>query len=314
MVLETDFVIRAPTWDDLDAVLALIWACEAHDEGDAELMVDDLRGHWSRARFDLERDAWVVAAGDGRLAGYADVWDRAAGERFLAGGYVRPDCRGHGVGTFLVRAAEERANAKATPGARATISHTIFRDNEAAVRLLVAEGYTPAQHYWRMVMDLASTLPEPVQPGGISIRSYVAGQDDQAVWALVQEAFADNQDYLALPFEEWALFMLDRETFDPSLYFIADAGEEIAGVALCPKYEGWAWVRQLAIRRKWRRRGVGRALMQVAFAEFRRRGYGKVGLSTDSYNRTGARRFYESLGMAVERQHDGYEKKLGARS
>jgi ribosomal protein S18 acetylase RimI-like enzyme len=52
--------------------------------------------------------------------------------------------------------------------------------------------------------------------------------------------------------------------------------------------------------------------MQAAFAEFYHRGYKKVGLSTNSFNRTGAREFYLSLGMHVERQHDRYEKELEA--
>jgi ribosomal protein S18 acetylase RimI-like enzyme len=52
--------------------------------------------------------------------------------------------------------------------------------------------------------------------------------------------------------------------------------------------------------------------MQSAFGEFHGRGYGKVGLVVDSFNQTGARLFYESLGMRLERQHDRYEKRLVA--
>ena len=180
------------------------------------------------------------------------------------------------------------------------------------MRLLVAEGYLPVRHYWRMVKEVESEPVTAAPPEGITIRTFVPEQDERTVWEVVQEAFSDNHDYAPLPFEEWALFQLNRESFDPSLYFIADAGSEIAGVALCPRYEGWAWVRQLAVRGSWRRRGVGRALMQAAFAEFYHRGYKKVGLSTNSFNRTGAREFYLSLGMRVERQHDRYEKELEA--
>ena len=289
---------------------ALIREHDEADEGEAESTIDDLRGYWERARFGLKTDAWVVVAPDRRLAGYVDVWDRTPGERFVADGYVRPDLGGHGIGTFLVRTAESRAREKATPGSGATISHTVFHGNEAAMRLLVAEGYAPAQHYWRMVLEFGSPPGEPAVPPGLTIRAFVPGQDDSAVWELVMDAFSDNAEYTPLPFEEWAGFMLERESFDPSLFFIADAGSEIAGVALCPKYDGWGWVRQLAVRGSWRRRGVGQALMQAVFAEFYARGYKKVGLVMDSFNRTGAREFYLSLGMHVERQHDRYEKVL----
>ena len=159
-------------------------------------------------------------------------------------------------------------------------------------------------------MEFGSPPGEPAAPQGITMRGFVPEKDDKAVWQLVMEAFSDNADYTPIPFEEWAGFMTDRESFDPSLFFIADAGSKIAGVALCPKYEDWGWVRQLAVRGSWRRRGVGRALMQAVFAEYYRRGYKKVGLVMDSFNRSGAREFYLSLGMHVERQHDRYEKPL----
>ena len=302
---------RAPRQREIEAVVALIRECEEADEGHAEMTVDDVRSAWERARFELKRDAWVVAAG-GRLVGYADVWDREPGARFVADGYVHPEFRGHGIGTFLVRAAEARATERASAAGR-TISHTIFHGDEAAHRLLIAEGYVVAQHYWRMVMGVRSPPAEAEPPPEMAIRAFVPGQDDSAVWEVVQEAFSDNAEFTPKPYEEWAKFMVERDSFDPSLYLVADANGEIAGVALCPRYEGQAWVRQLAVRRGWRRQGVARALMLTAFAEFQRRGYASVGLVVDSYNRTGARQFYESLGMTVERQHDRYEKNLGPR-
>jgi mycothiol synthase len=294
---------------DIESVTALIRACEEVDEGDPEMTADDLRAQWSRARFDLQVDAWIVVRSERRIAGYVDVWDRQEGERFVADGYVHPDLRGHGVGTYLVRMAETRARERASARG-STVSHTIFHGDEGAHRLFVSEGYTVVQNYWRMVIDpaLVSTAADP--PTGVRTRSFVPGQDETAVWELVQEAFADNAGYGALPFAEWASFMLERESFDPSTYFVAEAGGEITGVALCPNYGGRGWVRQLAVRRQWRRRGVGRALMLAAFSHFRRLGYRQVGLVVDSYNRTGAREFYESLGMRVERQHDRHEKGL----
>jgi mycothiol synthase len=309
--LPEGFVSRAPRWKEIEDVASLIRECEEADEGDAEMTADDVRGSWERPRFDLERDAWLVMASDGHPAGYADLWDRVPGERFVADGYVRPEFRGQGVGRFLVRAAEARVRERAGQGRQTTLSHTIFHGSDAA-RLLLAEGYKPVQHYWRMVLEMDSQPTDARIPAGVAVRRFTPGKDDRAVWAVVQEAFSDNEEFVAKPFEEWAGFMTTRDSFDPSLYFVAEADGEIAGVALCPKFEDWGWVRQLAVRRARRRKGVARALMQTAFAEFYRRGYRKVGLVVDSYNRTGARQFYESLGMRLERQHDRFEKVLGS--
>jgi mycothiol synthase len=312
--LPAGVLVRAPRWEELEAVVELIRECEVADEGGAEMTVDDVRSQWTRGRFDLKRDAWIVLTGDGRFAGYVDVWARTPRLRFLADGYVHPQFRGGGIGTFLVRAAEARARSTAKEPV-ATVSHFILHGDEAAQRLLIGEGYAVGQHYWRMVMRLTGALEPPAAPRGARIRTFVPGEDDRAVWALIQEAFSDNRDYSTLPFAEWAALMLDRESFDPTLYFVAESeAGDVVGVALCPRYEEHGWVRQFAVARDWRRRGLGKALMQTVFAEFYARGRREVALVTDSYNRTGARLFYESLGMRVERQHDRWEKELGAKS
>jgi len=46
--------------------------------------------------FELAKNAWIVAAPDVRLAGYAAVWDREPGARFVFDGYVLPAVCGHG--------------------------------------------------------------------------------------------------------------------------------------------------------------------------------------------------------------------------
>jgi ribosomal protein S18 acetylase RimI-like enzyme len=134
------------------------------------------------------------------------------------------------------------------------------------------------------------------------------------VYALVQDAFADNERHEAESFEEWQAFMIDREAFEPGLWFIAEANGEIAGVVLCPDYQGEAWVRQLAVGRAWRRRGLGTALLRQAMSEFHRRGRQDIGLVVDSWNRTGAKELYERAGMHVAREHTRLEKDLRAPS
>ncbi len=143
--LPDGYSARGPSLGDFEAVLALIRTCEAADEGEAEMTADDLRGSWERARFELENDAWIVTAPDGRLAGYVDVWAREPGARFVFDGYVHPDFCGHGVGTFLLRSAEGRARDQGGSVA----STIVFSKNEAACRLLTTEGYTLAMHYLR---------------------------------------------------------------------------------------------------------------------------------------------------------------------
>src|SRR5919204_32725 len=79
-------------------------------------------------------------------------------------------------------------------------------------------------------------------------------------------------------------------------------------VALCLVFRDEGWVQQLAVKRSYRGRGLGGALLQAAFREFYRRGLKTAGLSTES--RTGARGVYEHVGMKVTRSFKRYSKDL----
>jgi ribosomal protein S18 acetylase RimI-like enzyme len=146
------------------------------------------------------------------------------------------------------------------------------------------------------------------------VRTFDLERDTRAVHALVEEAFADNERHDAQSFEEWQAFMIDREAFEPGLWFVAEADGKVVGVVLCPDYSGEGWVRQLAVSREWRRRGLGTALLRQAMTEFHRRGRDRIGLVVDSWNRTGAKELYERAGMHVAREHTRMEKELRAPS
>jgi ribosomal protein S18 acetylase RimI-like enzyme len=85
-------------------------------------------------------------------------------------------------------------------------------------------------------------------------------------------------------------------------------------MALCSSFLGnnpdLGFVNTLGVRRPWRRRGLGEALLQHAFGEFYRRGRKQVGLGVDASSLTGATRLYEKVGMHVAQQVDLYELEL----
>ncbi len=107
--------------------------------------------------------------------------------------------------------------------------------------------------------------------------------------------------------------MTSDAEFDPGLWFLAEAGDDVAGIALCrprPAEADAGVIRVLGVRRPWRRKGVGRALLLHAFAEFRRRGMRAAVLGVDAESLTGAQRLYASAGMHVARQSDVFELRL----
>jgi len=105
---------------------------------------------------------------------------------------------------------------------------------------------------------------------------------------------------------------MDRETFDPGLWFLACQENELVGVALnlYNKETDTGWVDHLSVRRAWRRKGIGKALLLHSFGEFYRRGIRQLKLSVDSKSLTNAPRLYESVGMKTIQQYHIYTKEI----
>jgi ribosomal protein S18 acetylase RimI-like enzyme len=70
------------------------------------------------------------------------------------------------------------------------------------------------------------------------------------------------------------------------------------------------WVRGLGVRRGWRGRGLGLALLQHTFGAFYARGRSTVGLGVDAQSPTGATRLYQRAGMRVTEEYETYQKIL----
>jgi mycothiol synthase len=215
------------------------------------------------------------------------------------------------VADALVAEMEARSAETAVAGASTRIY--VPSPYELGHRLAGERGYEPFRHSFQMRIDFEGELPEPVWPEGVSVREFVRGQDDEAVYEAQDEAFSDHFEHARWPYENWVQWAFP-ESFDPSLWFVAVDGGDIAGVCLC-RPEGQAgpdvgWVNVLGVRRAWRRRGVARALLLHAFAEFRARRKHGAGLGVDGLNLTGAVALYEGTGMHVARRFDQYLKPL----
>ena len=142
--------------------------------------------------------------------------------------------------------------------------------------------------------------PWPIEPD----------RDGHAVHAALEECFADHWDPVSVPYDQWRRSHLEGDAFDPRLWILATDGDEIAGVAACRRRYGRGFVDELGVRRAWRGRGLGLALLRLAFAEFWRRDERSIALSVDSENLTGATALYERAGMQVEFEMTIYRKDL----
>jgi mycothiol synthase len=307
--LPEGYTTRAPARGDAEEVAALIAACQISDTGASDMTLEEMLDDWQE--LDLAEEAVVVAAPNGRISAYADVYNRSF-VTVSVYGYVHPDHRNLGIGAFLVAWGERWTRDRmphAPANARIVVQHYVNTANAGAHRLLESSGYAPVRGVYVMEAELDEAPPAPRWPDGISVRTFVPGRDERATHEAVEDAF---RDVWGRPRNTFERFLLNtrKSSFDPSLWFLACEGDEICGVALCKVLGEEGWVDVVGVRRPWRKQGLGLALLRHALAEYHRRGIRKVGLSVDAESITGAPRLYGRAGMRVRESYAIYLKEL----
>jgi mycothiol synthase len=289
---------------DAAAVTEVVAALESSLYGHSTFSQTDLEAEWLEV--DLERDVHVVRDGD-RVVGYRLVRER--GNLWRVEGYVHPNMLDRGIGTLIATGLEEDA---ARDGAR-RVQNAVIEADSAARGLLTSLGYGAVRVFRELRIELDAPPPPPEWPDGLRVDPFDTERDARSFHAAHEEAFADHWGYTPRDFEWWSKVHLGSERFDPELWCVVRAGDEIAaGTISTGNTYGGGWVHTLFTRRPWRRRGVGAALLDDAFGRFWARGERIIGLGADAANETGAFRLYERAGMAPVLGWVVYEKELGA--
>jgi mycothiol synthase len=288
---------------DAAAVTELVLALESSLYGQSAFSQADLEEEWSE--LDLGHDARVVRDGD-RVVGYGVVRER--GELWRVEGYVHPDALGRGLGRLIAGGLEEDA----ARGGAGRIQNAVLEADSAARRLLESLGYSAVRVFREMRIELGAPPPAPEWPDGLRGVPFDPQHDALEFHAANREAFADAWEYTPRDFESWSKLHLGSDRFDPALWCVVRAGDEIAAGTICTgDTYGGGFVHALFTRRPWRRQGVGAALLGDSFRRFWERGEPSVGLAVDAASDTGAFRLYERAGMAPTLGWVAYEKQLG---
>lgn len=298
--------LRAPTLDDLPAIMAFFGDLhEAYDAGASEA---EIRDCLTSPVLEPEENVRIALAGD-RVVGWVDLWDQnRTHERLFL------DCRAYPrdgmVYSALLDWAEERGAALAVDD-KTVLRARAESDDHTLAAELERRGFRLIRHFLRMEIELDELPPEPDWPEGITVRTSRPG-DARAVYDADMEAFADHWDFVPMAFEDWSELLVQSASFDPDLWFLAEDGDEIAGISLCvsERRPNTGHVGILGVRPPWRRRGLGRSLLLHSLRALRERGRDKVDLGVDAENLTGAVRLYEQAGMHIAHRTDAYEKKL----
>jgi ribosomal protein S18 acetylase RimI-like enzyme len=283
--------------EDADAVAQLFVSAF----GDARRMDGDEIREWLRNEA-LKPENLRVLEEDGAVVGYVDVWidpptmdvDMASTDRW----------------DELFDWAEGQAPVLGVERVR-----TFFVEGHPLEQLVHARGYRNIRASYTMEIELGDEPPADTSAvAGIEVRAYRPGIDERPTYEAKEEAFEDHWDHTPQTFEMWREFGVKQTNFDPSLWFLAWDGDEVAGLSLNflerSGDPGYGWVGTVGVRRAWRRRGIGEALLRRSFRELHSRGQRRVRLSVDAESITGATRLYERVGMHVIQQSNTWQFEL----
>ncbi|MFB7517569.1 mycothiol synthase [Streptomyces sp. NPDC056144] len=198
--------------------------------------------------------------------------------------------RGHGraLGTALLTASGKRLRVWAH-GGKAAARHlaqvlglTLFRELRQLRRPL-----TPLD------------IPEPVLPEGVTIRTFVPGQDDTAWLAVNATAFAHHPEQGSLTQRDLDDRMAEP-WFDPKGFFLAERDGELVGYHWTKTHaeEQLGEVYVVGILPRAQGGGLGKALTAIGLRHLAAQGLPTAMLYVDADN-TAAVRVYEGLGFAT---------------
>jgi mycothiol synthase len=290
-------VIRHPDAEETEGAAEVLNEHSRRLHGTDNITAVELDETWKAPEVVFPDDVFVAEANES-LVGYADV--------IPFGDTTWLDVRAIDAAAYrpLLEASIRRAEAHAKTHVRAWAN-----ENDAeSIAAHEDMAFRSFRHSFRMEIELGGELPEPTWPEGFAVRGY-REEDARRIHQAQMDSFADTWGFTEEPFEPWQHWMMGAR-FQPENWFLVEAGDDVAAIALCRVSDtepDLGWVDILGVLPAYRRRGLAIGLLQFAFGHFAGKGMKRVGLGVDAENPTGAVRLYERAGMHVARRDIRYE-------
>ena len=271
-------------------------------------------------RCDPKRDL-LVAEVDELPIGYCRVWwdQEPDGPRiYRQVCFVDPAFGGRGLGSAFFAWNEERLREIAAGHDTPQKMLEVFANdrNPAATALARTAGFESITYDAEMVRPSVDGLPDHSLPDGVEIRP-VSEDQLRAIWEADVEAFRDHWGFVEPTDATYAQFLAFPH-HDPTLWKVAWDDEGVAGQVrsfIDPAQNAEhglqrGWTEFISTSRRWRRRGLAKALIVESIRELAARGMTDVALGVHTENPNGAFDLYAGLGYEVVATWTTYRKPL----
>jgi len=306
---------------DLEEIASLINTCEEVDRLEQGTSVSELRESWIDPNFDPKRDLRLWEGSDGTLLAYAKlhvpkIEDRVDGYLWFR---VCPDVRGGDIEGEIVTWGETRLRAagKERSFTVATLLSRTRADRPERVALLENCGFERDRYFFRMARTLTQPIPDPQFPKGFSLRP--VRREEVPQWVeMFNQTFIDHWNHRDLTAAEIDC-ELEKSYYRPELNLVAIAPDGTFAAFCCcfifpeqndrnGRNDGWVGI--LGTQRRFRRQGLGRAMLLGGLRCLRNAGVDTAKLGVDADNPSGALELYKSVGFHRVRTNIFYRKEI----
>lgn len=269
--------------DEVEQIVALVRQVAQVDE--VSPLNDD---GWLALRGGSRDVVHLRASVDDSVVGYAQL--EHAGDRSTAMLAVDPDQRRRGYGTALLRATVAATDQP--------VGVWAFHDLPPAQALARATGWRPVRELLQMGRSLTDPVSARPDVPGITVRTFVPGQDEQPWLAVNARAFAGHPEQGRMGLAELRARMAE-DWFDPSDFLLAEDDHGIVGFHWTKRHsptQGEVYV--LGVDPDTGGRGLGSALLLAGLHHLKQRGVDDVMLYVEG-DHDRAVRLYAKHGFSV---------------
>ncbi len=297
---------------DLELIVVMLNAAESVDHADLGTSVHEMREQLNRPGVSPEQDGFVAEDESGRIVafGYLEFKQETEECGYRCWFNIHPMFRGRGLEDRMLARLEERASelmveVSADKVYLSASGHAAYAERLAAFeRARMKE----IRRFWVMLREHLETLPAPQFPEGLVIRGYRMGEDDAESLDALNDSFSEHFGHCEEYMEDWQNYLhssayrpdLTVVAIDPQRNRIAGFNHISVNEGECRRLgHGRGWIDILGVRKEYRKRGLGEALILQGMHNLRQAGMSEAVLGCDSQNTTNATKLYFRVGFRV---------------